>query len=406
MSEVLSFKYPPINPAVTGNLEQWREARPINGSVFRSDQNQSIIINVASNSEYLKTVQSFLDGKLVPRAADGSEVSTGTTNTKQGMSRAFSRLVIRIGGAICEDIHFYNDVLGLSYSTLSPGRKSLLKRLEGFGDTGWFGNGGRRFAHMIFSSLWVTNQSIPLPFVTASGVSLELYLAPANEIYTSANVVYYTIEDVSLKYQAITPDPAYTIQMRNAIASGRSAFIPYQRIHVFPSNGNGSNNQIINVAIGQVSSIVGIETVFYDSTTYNTVDKYNRFVNANLVSWSVEGGGVHNPNQIEFKYDNGDSPETTLMSLMSEVGNIYNIGSEIDLPDTYDTEHFRIGLNFQSSLEHHGSGLSTIGAASPFLTIRTKHSAPVNSSVTILTFCTTDALLEFRGGVITPTEVF
>lgn len=406
MSEVLSYKYPPINPAVSGNMEEWREQRPQNGSVFCSDQNQSIIINVASNSQFLKTVQSFLTGRLVPRGADGAQVTTGTTNSRQGMSRAFSRLVVRFGSAIVEDVSNYSDALGLQYSTMSIGKKDLLERIEGYRDTAYFAGGGRRWAHMILSSLWVTDQALPLPFIAAGGISLEFYLAPANEVFTSANVNYYTLEDVSFKYQAITPDPAYTLSMRNAIAAGRSAYLAYQRLHTFPSNGNGANDQIINVPIGQVSSIVGVETVFWDSTGYAAGDKYARFTNANLKSWSIEAAGVHNPNQIEFDYDNGGSPETTLMSIMSEAGNIYRVGTDMDLPANYDDENFRVGLNFQSSLEHFGSGLSTIGSASPFLTIRTKHTAPVPASMNILTFVTTDALVEFRGSGITVTEVF
>src|SRR5690242_3703749 len=133
MSEVLSYKYPPINPNVKGNSEQYISTRCQNGQVFRSDQQSSIIINLASNSQFLKTVQTFLTGRLVPRNSGGAEVISGTTtNTLQGFSRCFSRLVIRFGGSVIEDITNYHDLLALSYATESTGRKAILKRTEGY----------------------------------------------------------------------------------------------------------------------------------------------------------------------------------------------------------------------------------------------------------------------------------
>jgi hypothetical protein len=406
MSEVLSYRYPPINPASIGNQEQWWESKPTNGSVFRSDQNQSIIINMSSNSQYLKTVQSFLTGTLVARAANGAKVTDASTrNTKQGISRAFSRLIVRFGGAIVEDIHNYSDALALTYALESVGRKKLLTKTEGYAKDDVFTTAGSfRWAHMLLSSLWVTDQLLPLPFITVGGISLEIFLAPANEVFTTPNVEYYTLENISFKWQAVTPDPNYTLQMRSAIAQGRSAYIAYQRLHSYPSNGNGANDNILNVPIGQVSSIVGIETVFWDSTTYAASDKYSRFKDAQLKSWSIEASGLKNPHQIDFQ--NEADPETALMAVMTQSGNIYRLGNDIDFPDNYMTENFRVAINYQSSNEYFGTGISTIGAASPFLTIRTKHNAPVQPTTNILTFVTTDALVEFRGTGITVTEVF
>lgn len=408
MSEVLSFKYPAISPAVGGNMEVWSQSLPINGSVFRSDQNQSMIFNVSSTANYIRTVQSFVTGNIVPRAADGSTVTSATTtNTTQGISRAFSRLVIRMGGAIIEDIQNYSDLLALYYATESLGKKSILTRTEGYNNTAFLQGGSTAWAHLIVSSLFVTPQCLPLPLIGNGGLSIELYLAPASEVFTSANVSYYTMEGVSYKYLALTPDPAYTLALRSAVNAGKSAYIPYQMVRAFPSNGNGSNTQLIQVGIGQKSSIVSIETVFWDSTAYNAADKGNRFTNANLTSWNVVAAEVHNPTQIDFQYGtNGGNPETLLTSLMSQTGNAYQIGNDVSIPTNFDTQNFRLALNFQSSNENFGTGMSTVGAASPFITIGTKHSQPVPSTTSILTFVTTDALLEFRGAGITIHEIF
>ncbi|MCU1500634.1 MAG: hypothetical protein JWM47_4587 [Acidimicrobiales bacterium] len=408
MSEVLSYKYPPINPEVSANSERWTEVKPINGSVFRSDQNQSIILNLASASEFVKTVQSFLTATIVPRNAQGAVVSESSISY-QGVSRAFSRLQIRIGSAVVEDISQYSDILALYYSTASKNRKSILKRLEGYSNPDFLdGDSGRKFVHMLMSSLFCTPQALPLPFISAGGVSIELTLAPASELFTSNGVSYYTMENVSFKYLAVTPNPAYTMAMTAAVASGKSCFIPYQRIHIFPSAGNGANNQIIQVPIGMVSSIVSVDTTFHDTTAYAnaTNDKSLRFTSAGLTEWNLVGAGINNPSQISFGYSGGADPETVLMSLLSESGNGYRMGEELSLDDNYESKSFRLGLNFQSSQEYFGSGLSTVGSASPFLTINTKHSQPVPPTTQITTIVTTDALIQFQGSGITVTEIF
>lgn len=409
MSEVLSYKFPQIQPETNASAERWTEQKPINGSVFRSDQNQSVIIHLASGSEFVKTVQSFLAGTVVPRDAAGAVV-TGATTSQQGLSRIFSRLQIRIGSAIVEDLTGYNDILALYYATATKNRKSMLKRLEGYGTSDYLDGGGRKFAHMLMSSLFVTDQALPLPFLSGSGsaVSIELTLAPASEVFTSNNVSYYTLENVSFKYLGITPNPAYTMAMTNAIASGRSVFIAYQRVRQYPSAGNGANNQIIQVPIGQVSSIVSVDTVFFDTVAYanQANDKALRFNSANLVEWNIQGAGINNPSQISFGYHGGSDPESIIMGILSETGNGYLMGEQMSLEDNFESSSFRIGLNYQSSNEYFGSGLSTVGAASPFITINTKHSQPVPPTTAINTIVTTDALIVFQGSGITVTEIF
>lgn len=406
MSAVLSYRYPPVNPAVSGNMEKWTQTMPQNGATFRSDQNQSIIFNIASNSEFLKTTQSFLSGTLVPRDAGGAEVVTATTSSFQGVSRAFSRLVIRIGNAIVEDLA-YNDLLAMYYSTCPWGRKALLKRMEGFSKTDHFATGRKRFQHFIMSSLFVTDQCLPLP-LCVGGISIELFLAPASDVFTSANVSYYTVEQPAFKWLSITPDPAFTIGLRSSVASGRSAIIPYQRVHLFPSNGNGSKTQLINVPVGQVKSIASVECLFHSEIDYadRTKDKYGRFINADVIDFKIEGAGIQNPSQIAFGYAKGGDFEAVLMGILTSSGNAYSMHNDMTLEDDFETKSFRLAINYQSDMESFGSGLNTIGAASPFLTITSTHDSVVPATTRISTFVTTDALIEFRGSEIYVNEVF
>ncbi|KAJ3024990.1 hypothetical protein HDV00_000486 [Rhizophlyctis rosea] len=281
--------------------------------------------------------------------------------------------------------------------------------MEGFGNTDYFDAGKKKWAHLIMSSLWVTDQALPVPLcLSGAGVQLELFFAPASELFTSANVSNYTIEQPSFKWKGITPDPSYTISLRSAVAGVRSAYILYQRVHAFPSNGNGSKTQLINVGVGQVSSMASVETLFYSEVddADRTKDKYSRFTNAGIVEWKIEGLGLSNPSQLTFNYQGGTDPETVLLGIGSSAGNLYRMHEETTLENNLESASIRLGINYKSSNEFAGTGLSTIGASSPFLTITTTHADVVPPTTCITTFVTSDALIECRGTEIAISEVF
>ena len=412
MSSVVSYKYPPLLPSgaagIRGNMEKWNTQLPLNGSIFRSDQSQSVILHIASNSEYIRTVQSFLTARCVPRSSNGTElVDAATRNTYQGVTRCFSRMVVRFGGTIIEDNSYYADTVGLHYSQLPNTRKEMLKRLEGFGNTSYFAGGGKKFAHPLFSSLFMSDSALPTPIIAAGGITVELFLAPAKEVFTTENVAYYTLENVQYKFLSVTPDPSFTIGLRSAVAQGRSCFLHFQRLHFFPSAGNGSNTQLIQVPINNVSSVAGIETVMWSDASYadQTQDKYLRFQSFGLQDFKIENSGSSQPSQLTFKYEGGADPEVTLLGLMSANGNVYNVGTDIGLESDWENTSFRIGMNFQSSTELAGTGYSLLGSSSPFMTITTTHNAPVPPTTRILTIATVDTLIEIRGSEISVSEI-
>src|SRR4051812_22394068 len=112
----LRYKYPPISFETKANFESFISEAPINGSVFQSDQNKIILFNIASNSHFIHTMQSFLCGNITAHAANGAIVKDAAMRTSnQGISACFSRIVIRFAGTVVETIDEYNTLCTLYY---------------------------------------------------------------------------------------------------------------------------------------------------------------------------------------------------------------------------------------------------------------------------------------------------
>jgi hypothetical protein len=407
MTEVFSYQHPRIDSPVTGNREAWLAVQPTNGSVFRSGMNQYITLNISSNSSFLRTVQSFLAATVVPLDAQNNPIQ-GAKMTSLGAAACFSRMEIRFADGIVETIEDYNDILALAYSTASVNRKKVLQKLEGYGNVDFAAGGATRFAHALYSSLMVTPQLLPLP-VLQTGVTISLHMAPVEYVFTSP-VDHYELRNVSFKYCSVTPDPAFTIALLNAVQSqNRALYIPMQQITSYKTVGNGSMNQIVNIASGQKSSIVSVDSVVWRASDYadRTKDKAKRFINAGLVSWKINAAGLQSPqNALSFEYEGGSNPESLLMTLMSESGSVYDLGSQFSIPDDFETSSFRIGLNYQSSTENFSQGISTIGAASPFITLEMQNDRPLTSDYVINSIVTNDALVAISGAGIQVSSVF
>ncbi|MCU1372708.1 MAG: hypothetical protein JWO77_3902 [Ilumatobacteraceae bacterium] len=408
MTEVLSYKYPAINPAVSANQESHQSILPVNQGTYRSDQTSVISFNVASNSQFLRTVMSYLSLTITPRAANGDVVVSGTTtNSLQGGSRVISRLVIRAGATVLENISGYDDLVSLYLSQTSGGAQSFYARTEGYGLTNIFQGGARKVCLPIWSSLFVTKQALPLPLFVG-GITIDIYLAAASNLFTSSNVSYYTVDSPMLQTVMVTPPASYTVALVSAVRANRSAFIPYVKTQVFRSSGNGSMSQRIVLPIGNFTSVDSIQTVFWDSTAYAvaTNDKHQRFSAQNLVDFRLEGAGIQVPQMLKFNYGGQNDPELLMIGLMSKAGSLYEIGDTASVPANWDAASFRIQMNFTSSDETFGSGLNMVGAANPNITLVTTHSAPVATSINISTFVQTSALIELTGTSINVSDVF
>ncbi|KAJ3030390.1 hypothetical protein HDV00_008954 [Rhizophlyctis rosea] len=357
----------------------------------------------------MRTVQSFLSMEIVPRAANGAEViNAATANTVQGVSRCFSRLVIRYAGQEVENNQFYHDFCNWHYSTLSLGKKRMLTKWEGRGTTDAFANGRKKFIHPIVSGLFMTDQAIPLPiFQNSSGFQVELFLSPVQEVFTSSNVSYYEITP-KYNYLAVTPQPVFTAALRGAVAQGKSMYTFFQTPQWGQSNGNGSMQQVIQIDVNQCTSIESFELGFYDDAQYadQTKDKALRWGNAYLKEWRAEFNGMPNPNQLSFGYAGGYDPALVAINFLSQTGNIYSLGDEVYIEDNFETQTFRIGYSFTSETEYSGTGLQTLGANSPYLTVYTNHSQVVPNTTRILWCIVKSRIIEFRGSIVGVSDIF
>src|SRR5690242_16441823 len=103
-----SFQNPVINAVSNGNGESWVINQPL-GSLgpYRSDLNSTIVFNIASADSFLKTTRMFFAGTIIPRDSSGNPVASATTTNSVIPAGIISRLVIKIGGIVCEDISHY-----------------------------------------------------------------------------------------------------------------------------------------------------------------------------------------------------------------------------------------------------------------------------------------------------------
>ena len=178
---------------------------------------------------------------------------------------------MRFGGVAVESLTHYADLVVMYYSSVPQTKAVLLKFTEGFGDDNWFVEGGRKCAHMLMGSCFVTDQALPLPLIHLGGISCEFWINWASEIFVSDNVAYYESKTQCLKWLlGVIADPTFTIGLRSAVAQERSAYIPYPRVHAYPGALNGSQMNQLVIPIGQVSSIASIETIIYKESDLTT----------------------------------------------------------------------------------------------------------------------------------------
>lgn len=409
MQQIMSYKYPALNPqGISGNNEQWMTTPASNASTatrYSSNGNSSLLFTLASNSQFLRTHQCFLSFTLTPRDGNDDPLpGAGIVSSRQGVSRAFQRLTLRIGNVIIESFD-YDDQMAMYLSTIPESRKKWLKIMEGFGDTNAFANGPRKFEMQIYSSLLTNPNHVPLP-IFQGGLQLELEIATESNLFTSA-VPRFTIDDPSLRWLAVVPDPSYTLALTSGIQSQRSAWIPMTLLRTFRSTGLGSTEMLINAAVGNVTSVDSVITTYWDTNKYNdrTNDRFDRFHDAGLRTWTIEGAGIQNPASRTFTHGVND-PETIMVTFLSESGSIHNVDQVANLDADFRTKNFRFGLNFQSDNEYHSSGLNLVGAANPNVVISTSHAASVTTNTVAYTTVAMSVVLEVTGSLVNVHRVF
>lgn len=423
-SPILSYQYPVIPQNGGGGLrandEVWREFVPLNYPMaggFRSDLNAVCTFNIASNSEFLKSTMGFLSFTVTPRNSQGQVVlDASIRNSKQGISRLFKRIRILVGSTVLEDLE-YDDLMSLWYPLMTPGRKEALKDFEGYGDDRLFTLGARTFCMPLNTSLFSTEQLIPLPLIFSNGgLTIECSMADASNLITSStnSIAYLTLDAPRYKAQCVIPPVSFTSGLISAVRGGRSAHIPTSRIRVFRSVGNGSQQQLVTIPIGGVSSIDSVETVLYtndlyaqDPVTKVTPDRYTRYTSAFVTDYRIEAAGLSQPANLTFPGGAGNAVEALMMTLLSKTGNVYKIGDETSISGVdFTNSSYRLGLTFTTNREEFATGLTTIGASSPNILITINTSTPLGSNCNIVSYVQTSQLITFTGSVIEVTEIF
>ncbi|KAJ3024408.1 hypothetical protein HDV00_000942, partial [Rhizophlyctis rosea] len=332
------YRYPYTNPAVTGNSEQWVDVTASNISTttsFDTSGNSSINFTLASNTSFMRTYQSYLRFTVIPKDANGNVITdpaalAAIRTSKQGISALFSQITIRSGSQVLETFE-YNTQVAQFLSTSSASRRKWLKISEGFGnDTMFTGSGGQgvEFTMQIYSSLFSNDVALPLP-IFAGGLQVEFMIGTADQYVLGGTAPQLAIKDPRLVYCSIVPDPSFVLALTSAVASGRSAWFPATELRTFRVFGNGANEMTYNAAVGNYTSIDSVYFTHWDTATYNNNanDKYLRFSDAGLTSWSITANEIANPG-YNRRFHHGRAPkrlETFMVTYLSQAGSIHDL---------------------------------------------------------------------------------
>ena len=143
-SRIFSYKYPIQNSLVKGNMEQWTTVPVNNASTttrFTSKGNSTLIFNLASNAQFMRTHQTYLAFAATCRDAAGNPIGgaeiANITNSRQGCTRLFQNLFVCSGSSQIENVEFAEQV-GQYYSSLPLTTRNWLTICEGFNNTQLF----------------------------------------------------------------------------------------------------------------------------------------------------------------------------------------------------------------------------------------------------------------------------
>lgn len=408
-----SYHYPYYSPFVAGLDEQWISITASNASVntrFTSKGNSSIIFPLQSSYQYLKTDQLLFIGDYELWAGNALATGAAATISEQGISRAFSQVIVRLGSFPIETLN-YDDATGQFYNSVGEKKGKLLKLFEAYDQPDVFAATGKaRLAVRVMSSMFYNSQALPLPAI--SGLTLEFMLAPIENLALSASATELVINNPYIRALAVTPDQAYTLSLQSSMARGGSLWIPLVEGRNIQTNGYGSDVIDIVTPVGVYSSIDSVSVTFFDRTGYNNRvnDRFGRYSYHGLKNWSVQIGNLVNPQSRYFTCGPGDQClETLLVTLMSSAGSLDNIEDMIELPgntrnemfSNYLNKFFRFGLNWTSSNEEFGSGVDLTNASSTNIVTHCEFSAPVDNNMVVLTTVTASVLLEINNAAPT-----
>lgn len=362
------FSMPPKNAVANANVSNFVRFTPSSGNVFRSDQSAKIEIPVASSDLFMRSDKSYLKFTLTPRKSDGSVInstSSSVATTQLGLASCFQRTTLQVGGTVAEDINNYPVLLAEKYSRATDEAKQALKITELYEKTDYFASSGSapntsvKGCHPISFGMFMSSQNIPLP-VIRQGLTVELYLAPADTVFTNfgSAVSYYEISDVSLVACMTKPDPGYMSSILGAMSKGQALTIPYSTFAHQSVFGNGSTEQQLQISTNSAQSVQAITVLGRTNSTLGTQsnDKYANFADLGITEWSLENGTKQYPQGLAWK-NATDDPETFIIGLIND--DLYAPQLSSSLTEWTGDKTWTIHYNFKSDLDTWADGLDT-----------------------------------------------
>lgn len=402
-----SYAFPDLNIVSSGAQEGWNTYTPSSGQVFRSDAASVININVADPGLFHRFRRGYLKGTIVAHAADGTVIADPSTRlTSLGLASCIQRLVVQVGAQTAVNCDTYPNLLSLVYNNAPVTRKKILTYMEGYQTGGVLNSlpsGKATFCHALQGTLFSSGAEFPTPLVQ-NGVTIQIYLAAANRVFTTPNVAYYTLENVSYNCQTVRPNPDVLLRLMSALDRGVSLYIPMVEIESFMNYGSGGTQQQFNLAVGSKKSIQSFAMMFRKESDLAdpTKDKNAISSSMGLTDYTIQVAGTVTPMIRAWSYNPSGAnfdPEVMAVALAS-ADTMYTADQSIDFDlANFDSKFFSLRYNWKSSDETFGDGISTeVGSGT--LTITTNHNAPVGSDVRVSTFVFVDCVLEIRKDII------
>ncbi|KAI9088828.1 hypothetical protein DFS34DRAFT_418288 [Phlyctochytrium arcticum] len=217
--------------------------------------------------------------------------------------------VIRMSGKIVEEIIDLPEFLAQQYTYETSARRKYLKYFEGTGNKDILKNDDGSFTvkHHIRSGLFQNVNGSPIPLCLLPNHTMECSWslnAATAAVANAPNGAYFTIEDVRIVGQLVTPEARFLSAAWEGLENGRVLQMDYVAPTMVYNNCNGSTLNTFNLPVAN-SRIVGLMSRFRDDNVYSTAtgDKSLISTTQNLTSWRIKCDQYNLPNGEEFKVE-------------------------------------------------------------------------------------------------------
>lgn len=348
---------------------------PSGGSTYGPGQSSIIRFHIAEG-------EAFMDPASVRLIFTVNNTNGTAANLLRPVSDVpsciFSRLMIKAGGQIVEDIASYNAVSHMIQRTMNAHVVSDMEA-EGFDGQTIAGGDNIRVSLQPMSGLLQQGKYIPLRYI--SGLTLELTVAPANEwLGTAANSsASFTITQPELKCDLVQVDGQLAEQYASYLLSSGPLPIVYSQYYVTTQ---AIDSTATEFTINLARSCSKLQSIFFfmKSADTETLLKANNLTspgNENF-SFNVQVGSKRFPLQDCTGFAEARSKLAQAVGVHASSAHSLNIPQGAYRANTWigavDTEMCALGA--------HLTGLDT--RAGDLVTVQMKNVSAVATSVTVV----------------------